>query len=243
MVEDGFPYLRLKSHISQHHIDPSSLKTCTVCGYACLTKYRLLIHTKLRHPKQGSFSRKFGCASCDFETSGLSQEEEYKLIMHKRIHQGGEIICTMCPYKTEKPHSLKRHLAEEHNIGFLLQCNQCDYKTGGHPGAKGHMKIHMARHNNEKNFQCDQCEYAGHTNGALDKHLQRHNPNALMYLCDECDYKSTDSSNFKAHKQMKHGSAVLSCEECDYSTKSTRSLREHKRKHLTSLSSLTLSRV
>ena len=144
----------------------------------------------------------------------------------------------MCPYKTEKPYSLKRHLAEDHNIGFFFQCNQCNYKNGG-PAAKGHMKVHMARHANEKNFQCDQCEFAGITNESLKKHLQRHNPDASKYLCNECDYKSTDSCNFKAHKEVKHGSVVLSCEECDYSTKSRRSLREHKRKHLTSITSLT----
>ena len=232
------PYLRLESHKRQHHVDPSSLKTCTACGYTCVTNHSLLVHTKLRHPKPGKSSQKFRCASCDFETNGLSQEEEYKLIMHKRIHQGGEIICTMCPYKTEKPYSLKRHLAEDHNIGFFFQCNQCNYKNGG-PAAKGHMKVHMARHSNEKNFQCDQCEFAGITNESLKKHLQRHNPDASKYLCNECDYKSTDSCNFKAHKEVKHGSVVLSCEECDYNTKSRRSLREHKRKHLISLTSLT----
>ena len=232
------PFLTLTQHKRLHHADPSSLKTCTTCGYTCLRKSGLLMHTKLRHPKSGSFSRKFQCASCDFETSGLSQEEEYKLIMHKRIHQGGEIICTMCPYKTEIPFSLKRHLAENHNIGHVFQCNQCDYKIGG-PTSKAHMKTHMANHLNEKNFQCDQCEFAGNTKTSLERHLKRHNSNSAKYHCDECDYKSTDSGNLRAHRQVKHGSVVLSCEECDYSTKSRRSLREHSKKHLTNLTSLT----
>ena len=229
----------MKRHRRQHHIDPAALKQCNECGYTCLTKNYLIIHTRSKHPKQGKFSRKFSCGSCDFETNGLSQDEEFKLIIHKRIHQSGEIICTMCPFKSEKPWSLKRHLAKEHNIGHVFQCEQCNYKTGG-PTAKGHMKIHMARHSNEKNFQCDQCEFAGNTNLALEKHLQRHNPNMPKYLCEECDYKSTDLSNFKAHKEVKHGSVVLSCEDCDYSTKSKRSLREHTRKHLTRPTSLTL---
>lgn len=223
------PYLKIRRHRRQHHIDPSALKTCEECGFTSLTKSNLIVHIRLRHPKQGKFSRKFSCASCDFETNGLSQDEEFKLIMHKRIHQSGEIICTMCPYKSEKPWSLKRHLAKEHNIGYVFQCNQCDYKTGG-PTAKGHMKTHMARHSNEKNFICDQCEFSGNTTWALQKHLQRHNPDMPKYLCNECDYKSTDSGNFKAHKQVKHGSVVLSCEDCEYSTKSTRSLREHNKK-------------
>ena len=196
-----------------------------------------MFHTRLKHPKPGKFSRKFPCGSCDFETSGLSQDqEEYKLIMHKRIHQSGEIICTMCPYKTEKPFSLKKHLAENHNIGNLFQCNQCDYKTGG-PCSKSKMKDHMATHSNEKNFQCDQCEFSGNTKANLDQHMRRHN--APKYVCDKCEYKSSDSGNFTVHKQVKHGSVVLSCEDCDYNTKSRRSLREHRRKHLSILTSLT----
>ena len=152
------------------------MKTCTSCGYTCITHLMLLLHTKARHPKPGKFRQKFPCTSCDFETSGLSQEEEFKLIMHKRIHQSGEIICTMCPYKTEKPFSLKRHLAEEHNIAtHRFQCNQCDFKTHGH-GDKSKMKIHVATHSNEKNFQCDQCEFASNTNMGVVRHLKRHDP-------------------------------------------------------------------
>ena len=234
------PYIRLKRHRLQHHRDPSStkpLKRCTACGETFITNKGLLFHTRLKHPKPGKFSRKFPCGSCDFETSGLSQDqEEYKLIMHKRIHQSGEIICTMCPYKTEKPFSLKKHLAENHNIGNLFQCNQCDYKTGG-PCSKSKMKDHMATHSNEKNFQCDQCEFSGNTKANLDQHMRRHN--APKYVCDKCEYKSSDSGNFTVHKQVKHGSVVLSCEDCDYSTKSRRSLREHRRKHLSILTSLT----
>ena len=234
------PYMSLKSHRIQHHRDPSSVKTfktCTVCGSPFKTNNSLLIHTKLRHPKPGKFPRKLPCGSCDFETGGLSRDlEEYKLIMHKRIHQNGEIICTMCPHKSGNPWSLKRHLAEEHNIGHVFQCNQCDYRSGG-PNAKIHMTNHMNRHLNEKNFQCDQCEFSGNTNMSLNQHLRRHK--GPKYFCDECDYKSTESGNFRAHKQVKHGSVLLSCEECDYSTKSRRSLREHKKKHLTRLNSIT----
>ena len=135
----------------------------------------------------------------------------------------------------KKPFSLKRHLAEIHNIGDVFQCNQCDYKTGG-PTSRSKMKNHMASHSNEKNFQCDQCEFSGNTKASLDQHLRRHN--APKYLCNECDYKSTDSGNFSAHRTVKHGSVVLSCEDCNYNTKSRRSLREHNKKHLTTLTSL-----
>ena len=226
------PYIKLKTHRRQHHMDPSSMKTCTACDYTCISNNSLLIHKRRRHPKPG---KRLSCASCDFQTSGLSQDEEYKLIIHKKIHQDGEMICTMCPFKSAKPFALKRHLAEEHNIGHVFQCNQCDHKTGG-PTAKGHMKIHMARHAKEKNFQCDQCEFSGYTKFSLDSHMLRHISNTPKYICDECEYNSNDSSNFQAHRQVKHGSVVLSCQDCDYSTKSKRSLRDHSKKHSTTMS-------
>ena len=157
--------------------------------------------------------------------------------MYKRIHQGGDIICTMCPYKTDKPFSMKKHLAEIHGLGKVYQCNQCDYKIGG-PVAKGHMKTHMARHSKEKNFQCDQCEYSSSTKEGLSRHFKVHEDGEPKYLCDKCDYKSNDSGNFKAHREVKHGSVILSCESCDYNTKSKRGLRDHKKKHSTNPVSL-----
>ena len=78
--------------------------------------------------------------------------------MHKRVHHAGEIICTLCPYKTEKPYAMGRHLAEVHNVGRVALCNQCDYKAGGAFG-EIMLRRHMARHTQERNFQCDQCEF------------------------------------------------------------------------------------
>ena len=231
-LECGKPYLKsLKSHRRQHGVEPSSLKSCKQCGYTCVNISNLIIHVRSKHPKPGQPTRKFSCSSCDFETSGLSQDEEFKLIMHKTIHQAGEIICTMCPYKTEKRFSVKRHLAEVHGIGQVFQCNQCDYKTGGASG-RGHLKLHMMRHNQEKNFLCDQCEFGTYEKTRLKEHYNnRHGSDPPKYSCNECDYKSNDKGNFKAHQEVRHGSVILSCEECDYKTKSKRGLREHKRKH------------
>ena len=155
------------------------------------------------------------------------------LILHKKIHRDGNIVCDLCEFITRGRFTFQKHLAIKHNIGQVYSCTLCDHKTGGVSG-KGHLKTHMERHNKEKDHMCDKCDFKSGTESSLKKHLQRHKEN-YKYLCDVCDYKSHDFSNFQAHKKTKHSSIVLSCEECDFTTKSDRTFRNHNSKHSTSL--------
>ena len=50
------------------------------------------------------------CNSCDFKTDGLSRDEEFKLMVHKRIHKDGQISCDLCPFKSQKGYTLKIYL-------------------------------------------------------------------------------------------------------------------------------------
>ena len=236
--ECGRPYKSLRKHKALHSMDPNSLFTCEECQFICTTEKTLKRHKRVTHliseeePEKDKEDVKLPCDMCDFKTNGLSQDEEYRLILHKKVHQDGEMICNKCPFKSTKPFTLKRHLAEEHNQGRVFQCTHCDYKTD----QTGHLKNHIVRHYSEKTFQCDQCKFSGKIKQSLDRHIQRaHQKEAPKYLCDECDYKSGDFSNFDAHRRVRHGSEVLACEDCDYKTKSRRSLRDHKTKHSTRL--------
>ena len=156
-------------------------------------------------------------------------------MVHKRIHKDGQINCDLCPFKSQKGYTLKiylkKHLAEEHGLGKVLYCNLCNYKTS----ANNYMTKHMnnTSHLKEKLFLCDKCEYSGWTKESLKRHMEMHNRTTPKYLCNECDYKCYDGSNFKVHRCVKHDSLVLSCAECDYKTKSARSLRAHNKKHTT----------
>ena len=225
------PYHDRKRHKLLHRADPSTLFTCKECEFHCITEKNLKRHKSMAHSIANP-DKILLCNSCNFKTDGLSHDEEFKLMVHKRVHRNGEISCDMCPYKSPKRYTLKKHLAEKHGLGRVFHCNLCNYKTSGHDG-KGHMTIHMARHSKEKPFLCDKCEFSGRTKQSLNRHMQRHDRTTPKYLCDECDYKSFDQSNFAAHRRVKHGLLVLSCAQCDYNTKSTRSLRDHKNKHTT----------
>ena len=235
------PFLYFTRHKLLHHsVDPKTLHTCGECEYICTTEKYMRVHKRLVHstskPENVIKPKKIlPCDLCNFKTTGISNEEEFRLMVHKSTHQDDDhITCDFCPYKSTKRFTLKKHLAEEHGMGKVLYCNFCTYKTGGHSG-EGHMKNHIAGHSKEKLFLCDKCEFSGRTNESLRTHMQRHDQTTPKYLCDECEYKSSDRGNFIAHRTVKHGSLVLPCAQCDYKTKSKRSLREHSKKHAISL--------
>ena len=182
-----------------------------------------------------SIQQKLSCEYCSFTTNGLSHTTELeamRLIIHKKIHKDGHIVCDMCEFTTKKKFSFQRHLSDKHNLGERYACTVCDYSTGGYSG-KGHLKLHMERHNKEKSFMCDKCAYKSSSQRCLKEHLKRHEK-TKRYLCDGCDYNTYNYPNFLAHNRTKHGD-TMSCEECDFTTKSDRTMRKHKSKHSTSL--------
>ena len=233
----GKPYRKWAKHKLLH--DSKTLSTCPECQLTFIAEASLKKHRRVSHPSSQSqemikASTKLSCGSCSFVTNGLSQDEPLKLLVHMKVHQGGEMICSLCPFKTQKRFSLQRHLTEEHMMGEIFRCTLCEYKTGGVSG-RGHLKTHMSRHTKDQAFKCDRCDFVGYVRQSLDRHMQRKHRATPKYLCDECEYKCSDFSNFNAHRQVKHGSVDLICDECGYKTKSGRSMREHKVKHSTHL--------
>ena len=134
------PFLNHRRHKLLHSVDPNSLHTCGECDYICITEKCMRIHKRLVHstskPENVTKPKKvLPCNSCNFKTTGLSNEEELRLMVHKSIHHDdGHITCNFCPYKSTKRLTLKKHLAEEHGMGKVLYCKLCNYKTGGQSG-------------------------------------------------------------------------------------------------------------
>lgn len=241
-AECGQPYRNFKRHKALHCTGRHTAKSedffyCKLCEFFTLSKISSRLHQQQEHPTAGKEKpalAKLSCDSCSYKTHGSFGElSGMHLILHKKIHRDGNIVCDLCEFITRGRFTFQKHLAIKHNIGQVYSCTLCDHKTGGVSG-KGHLKTHMERHNKEKDHMCDKCDFKSGTESSLKKHLQRHKEN-YKYLCDVCDYKSHDFSNFQAHKKTKHSSIVLSCEECDFTTKSDRTFRNHNSKHSTSL--------
>jgi len=237
-AECGQSYRDKRRHKKYHTADPKDILSCSYCEFFTLSNHTLKFHKKREHPEEGGkkdIPGKLSCDSCSFVTNGRSptaELEAMRLIIHKRIHREGNIVCDKCEFATKKKFSFQRHLSDKHNLGERYACTICDYSTGGHSG-KGHLKIHMERHNTEKSYMCDKCEYKSSCQRSLKQHLQTHEETP-RFLCDGCDYTSNDYSNFLAHNRTKHGD-TMSCDNCDFTTKSDRTMRNHKSKHSTSL--------
>jgi len=49
----------------------------------------------------------------------------------------------------------------------------------------------------------------------------------LTYLCEQCAYKTTDSSNLKRHVKTKHEMVSYKCDQCDYTSPRKDTLKNH----------------
>ena len=87
--------------------------------------------------------------------------------------------------------------------------------------------MHMRRHNPEKLFKCNQCNYEGNQRVILDSHV-RSIHNNLWYHCEFCEHKTSQKSNLNRHVQIKHEGLVFGCDNCEYNAASNFSLIAHK---------------
>ena len=58
------------------------------------------------------------------------------------------------------------------------------------------LKVHMRRHNPEKLFKCNQCNYEGNQPAILDS--------GIKYNCDQCDFKAVAAGWLKRHRASQH---------------------------------------
>ena len=54
-----------------------------------------------------------------------------------------------------------------------------------------------------------------------------HQQEQKIYFCDQCSYKSTQSTNLTNHKEKHHLKIQHNCEECDFSTLTKQYLKIH----------------
>ena len=76
------------------------------------------------------------------------------------------------------------------------KCNHCIFSTYNITS----LKVHMRRHNPEKLFKCNQCNYEGNQRAILDSHVR----NNLWYHCEFCEHKASQKGNLNRLVQLKH---------------------------------------
>ncbi|XP_049818369.1 zinc finger Y-chromosomal protein isoform X2 [Aethina tumida] len=197
-------------------------KTCYDCGYTTISKTDLRRHIFTKHRK-GDFV-KFCCPHCDYTTV-----RKNTLTRHLKTHSDSRIFkCSYCDKRVSTKNNLYNHVLKEHkkeneekNLVPLKckihQCPTCPYITV----AKGHLVDHMRTCGNKtplemdrkndrrkiKRLRCEHCHQEFHTKKYFDNHVLTKHPHtdslqlitSKIFNCERCHYKTTISSNFKAH--------------------------------------------
>ena len=78
-------------------------------------------------------------------------------------------------------------------------------------------------------FPCNKCNRKFTYKDTLEQHIKlKHN--TKMYLCDQCDYESTDEKTMTTHTDVLHKNGY-SCEYCDFESEEKEKLTIHKKEN------------
>ncbi len=85
------------------------------------------------------------------------------------------------------------------------------------------------RTSNPLQYICSYCGKLFNATTPLRTHINvHHNPNATVYACDKCQYKTKDPQNYKKHLRHQHQPVkMFICDRCGYAAKQATSLRLH----------------
>ena len=128
-------------------------------------------------------------------------EEGYTEDNCSQAHQERLYKCEAC----EKGYASKRMLYEHRrckHIGVKYSCNKCEYQATKQSNLARHQ---ASKHEGVKYSCCEfTCEATFTTEWDMRKHHEYKHNSAENY-CNECEYKSSISSNLIRHKRLKHG--------------------------------------
>ena len=87
----------------------------------------------------------------------------------------------------------------------------------------------MYKHETNKPWKCDQCDFAHSLKQGLDGHKRVSHPDdSKMKVCHICGYKAVTNQNLKTHVEATHeNKRNYSCNVCDAKFYKSFSLRNH----------------
>ncbi|ELU10468.1 hypothetical protein CAPTEDRAFT_88655, partial [Capitella teleta] len=206
--------------------------------------------------------------------------------IHRRVHEGGKYrhsqcdLCgewfsrqyirdmhrsSVCPNNHAKetemtPEEFEKKVSEEivkrKSCGAVDVCHICN-KTFS---AASHLKLHLMKHRDERNYLCELCDKKFLTKGQLQKHqyavheanksvecevcgkvvkewyLQRHarthdSNRERPHQCPICGMSFMDAKTLRNHSELHTRSKSHACDICDHSFTNPHQLQLHKKKH------------
>lgn len=155
---------------------------CNICPET-FTKFNdLIAHDMTIHT---DLPKKFCCEKC-----GKLFLNNERLITHEAIHREKLFECKLCQKKFTHQKTLDAHLNV--HIG-LYTCEKCGYKASN----MYNLKVHESAHSLVKEHCCKECEKYFSTLSSLRRHDRLVHKKLVMFCCDQCDYSTSQPSNFK----------------------------------------------
>ncbi|CAH2010033.1 unnamed protein product [Acanthoscelides obtectus] len=224
-------YLRSNLGKSRSVSRKQYLYRCIKCNKVFKSKTSLDNHLVKKHVgSMASVSSKIHeCAFCDFKTA-------YKgdITRHVLKHTTKLRICRHCntSFKTERSlfgHILKRHPNFSGTVSSkIYECMHCPHKQI----ARRSFIRHLARHDTQTTFKCNNCDASFSTKRCLENHVLQKHPkfessvSCKIHKCTHCEYKTTFPHCLASH-MMKHTGSKLKCTKCDASFTTIRPLDNH----------------
>ena len=89
--------------------------------------------------------------------------------------------------KAEDSVAFKKHV--EYSHAAENTCNFCEFKHS----MLNRVNLHMAEKYDEKNIQCDSCDFTSPTKRAMNSHVfRKHSKCCKLLKCEKCDYTSVN---------------------------------------------------
>ncbi|XP_060106156.1 zinc finger protein 711 isoform X4 [Heteronotia binoei] len=175
----------LKTHIKTKHGTDLPFK-CEHCPQAFTDEKELQQHMELF---QGHKTHQ--CPHCDHKSTNSSDLKRHIISVHTKDFPHK---CEVCEKGFHRPSELKKH-SETHKGKKIHQCRHCDFKTSDPFVLSGHI---LSVHTKDLPFKCKRCKRGFRQQTELKKHMKTHS-GRKVYLCQYCEYSTTDASGFKRH--------------------------------------------
>lgn len=205
--EDFKSFINLHTHLWRSHKIDIDLYSCNLCDF----KTPILSRLKNFHSKIHLDAKNY---KCSFLNCGKSFKNSKQLANHIQTHK---------KKKVEK--------ANVDDQNKKLRCLECNKGFSSESG----LYIHSMEHKNEeKKFNCTNCEYSTNDHNSFRRHKSQHSL-VHHYKCPSCDYSSIQSNTYRKHLERQHPelaeSLLFKCNFCKFTTISKAKYDGHLVKH------------
>lgn len=206
--EDFKNYTNLHTHLWRMHKIDIDLHSCEMCDF----KTPILSRLNNFHAKTHLDVKNYKCSYAKCEKKFKNSKQ---LANHAQIHKRKKVD------KTKKIDcAIKK-----------LRCLECNKGFSSESG----LYIHSMEHNNEeKKFNCNDCDYSTNDHNSFRRHKSQHSL-VHHYKCPSCDYSSIQSNTYRKHLERQHPelaeSLLFKCKACKFTTISRVKYDGHLMKH------------